>query len=554
MKVLYEKKQLDFSNELKRDNTLVQARNLELKQITSSKVRDNAYISKKYQKYNLEIYKQDVINLGLKETWANLNYYILNYNIDNQNKFLNIANLAKLYELGLALENKENKKDNGQYYTPDDVATVMANWFKDLKGENVCDVGCGTGKLILTYLDIIGKKNAINLIKNGKLFLYDIDETALSICKTILLTEYGKELSQYIHAIHCDFLSKNVSLPPNCKVISNPPYSNVKTISKDWDKTIVAVKTKDLYAMFIEKIIKQSESSVIISPYSFMGGNKFYPLRELMNNYNGFIVSFDNVPGNIFRGKKYGNFNTNTSNSVRAAITVVENRENCKGFMLSPLIRFKNEERKHLLKPRILKNFINERYQIVSKQNPMYCKCFKQLDNIWNIWKGKSKKPLGEYISQYGQYVLSMPNTCRYFTTASKGIMNRNGQIVLKFNDENVFNFVFCLINSSFTYWYWRLFDGGITYPKGLLLSMPIFFELLKEKDKKFFNDMAIEMINNASKFKVTKNNVGVQENIKYPREFRDKINRKLLDILGLDIDEKIFDLLHSNMALEVNV
>ena len=71
----------------------------------------------------------------------------------------------------------------------DDVATVMANWFKDLKGENVCDVGCGTGKLILTYLDIIGKKNAINLIKNGKLFLYDIDETALSICKTILLTE-----------------------------------------------------------------------------------------------------------------------------------------------------------------------------------------------------------------------------------------------------------------------------------------------------------------------------------------------------------------------------
>ncbi len=75
MKVLYEKKQLDFSNELKRDNTLVQARNLELKQITSSKVRDNAYISKKYQKYNLEIYKQDVINLGLKETWATKSNY-----------------------------------------------------------------------------------------------------------------------------------------------------------------------------------------------------------------------------------------------------------------------------------------------------------------------------------------------------------------------------------------------------------------------------------------------------------------------------------------------
>lgn len=554
MKKLYVEKQLDFFDVFEQNNCVSQMQNFELKQIPSIKVWDNAFIFEKYKNYDLEKYKQDIINLGLKETWANINYYILNYNENNQNKFLNIEKLAELYEIGLALENKENKKDNGQYYTPDDVASVMANWLKDLNGENVCDVGCGTGKLILIYLDIIGKENAINLIENGKLFLYDLDETALSICKTILLVKYGKELAQYIHAIHCDFLSKNVSLPSNCKVISNPPYSNVKTISKDWDKTIVAVKTKELYAMFIEKIIRQSESSVIISPYSFMGGNKFYSLRELMNNYNGFIVSFDNVPGNIFCGRKHGIFNTNTANSVRAAITVVENKDNCKGFRLTPLIRFKNEERKYLLKPDVLKDFINERYQIVSKQTPMYCKCFKQLDNIWDTWKEKSKSFLGKYINQYGQYILSIPNTCRYFTTASKGLMNRNGQIILRFNDENLFNFVFCFINSSFTYWYWRLFDGGITYPRGLLLSMPMFFELLTKEDRDFFNDMANEMIKNASNFKVIKNNVGVQENIKYPREFRDRINRKLLDILELDIDEKIFDLVHSNMALEVNV
>ena len=230
-------------------------------------VKKQLFIFEKYQEYDLEKYKQDVISTGLKETWANLDYFILNYNVDNQNNFLNIANFAELYEIGLALENKENKKYNGQYYTPDDVASVMAIWFKDLKGENVCDVGCGTGKLILTYLDVIGKERAISLIKNGMLFLYDSDETALSICKTILSVKYGKELSQYIHAVHCDFLSENVSLPPSCKVISNPPYSNVKTISKDWEKTTVAVKTNELYAMFMEKIIKQSESAVIISPY-----------------------------------------------------------------------------------------------------------------------------------------------------------------------------------------------------------------------------------------------------------------------------------------------
>lgn len=78
---------------------------------------------------------------------------------------------------------------------------------------------------------------------------------------------------------------------------------------------------------------------------------------------------------------------------------------------------------------------------------------------------------------------------------------------------------------------------------------MPVFFDLLTENDKEFFNNITNEMINNASNFIITKNNIGIQENIKYPKEYRDKINRKLLDILGLNIDEKIFDLVHSNMS-----
>lgn len=55
--------------------------------------------------------------------------------------------------------------------------------------------------------------------------------------------------------------------------------------------------------MFMEKIIQQSVSSVIITPYSFIGGTKYYALRKTMNHYHGFIVVFDNVPGNIFKGK-----------------------------------------------------------------------------------------------------------------------------------------------------------------------------------------------------------------------------------------------------------
>lgn len=517
----------------------------------------NEYLSNEnfdtYELYDLMKYKEDVTTKGLKQTWQNIIHYVLNN--ETKNKFLYWNNFAELYEISLALHDKQAKKESGQYYTPDDVALVMSDWFNSQVGENICDVACGTGKLILTYLDLIGKENAINLIRAGKLYLYDLDDIALDICKTILLLKYGKELEPFIHAIHCDFLSKNIVLPENCKVISNPPYAAVNTINSDWDKTDVALNTKELYSMFMEKIITQSKSSVIITPYSFIGGNKFYSLRKIMNNYNGFIVSFDNVPGNIFCGRKHGIFNTNTSNSVRATITVVENKDNFKGFKTTPLIRFKNEERKKLLRTEVLETFINNEYQIVSKGKPMYYKCAKELNDIWNAWQEKNNSCLGNYVSQYGQNIISMPNTCRYFTTASNGLMNRNGQIVLNIDDKDVFNYTFCMINSSFAYWFWRLFDGGITYPRGLLLKMPMFYNKLSEEDKQFFREIATEMIESSKKYIVTKNNVGLQENIKYPREFRDKINRKLLDILGLkNIDEKIFDVIHSNMALEVNV
>jgi|GEM_PF-6254409 len=65
---------------------------------------------------------------------------------------------------------------------------------------------------------------------------------------------------------------------------------------------------------------------------------------------------------------------------------------------------------------------------------------------------------------------------------------------------------------------------------------------------------MTQEMSAKASEFIIKKNNVGVQENIKYPREYRDKINQRFLKILNLNVDNSTIDLIHSNMALKVSV
>ena len=269
----------------------------------------------KINNYNLDIYINDVQNLGLEKTWDFICDFVLAHG--EPNDFLNIKNFGEMYEIGLAISDKIKKKNSGQYYTPDDVALVMSEWLDKCEGENICDVACGTGKLILTYLDYIGKKRALKILNEGKLYLYDYDKVALKICKTSLLVKYGIELKDLINDVHCDFLDKDIILPEKCKTISNPPYAPMKEFNDNWIHTDVIIDAHEWYSSFMEKIFEQSLSTVIITPFSFISGNKFYSLRKKMCELgNGFIVAFDNVPGNIFCGRKQGIFNTNTSNSV----------------------------------------------------------------------------------------------------------------------------------------------------------------------------------------------------------------------------------------------
>lgn len=501
----------------------------------------------KLKSYNLNQYIADIENYGIKITWDFICKFVLQG--ISTTKFLNVSNFAELYEIALAIEDKKLKKENGQYFTPEDVALIMSNWFKELDAYNVCDVACGTGKLILTYLDLIGIEESIKLLNEGRIYLYDLDKTALTICKTSILVKYGKQYINKIHAIYGDFLDNGIHLPQNCKVISNPPYARISTISSTWCNSKIQRETKEFYASFMEKIILESDKSVIITPYSFIGGKKFYPLRALMNDYSGFIIAFDNVPGNIFCGRKHGVFNTNTSNSVRAAITVVQNKSN-KGFRLTPLIRFKNEERQKLLKCKLLESNLSGKYQIVDKANNAYAKCQKELQVVFDEWVNKSTQCLQDITSSklHNRYIY-MPNTCRYFTTASSYQLKRAGIIVLGFDNEEAFNFAYCLINSSFAYWWWRIYDGGITYTAGLLQRLPVFLNLLTDDDKKFFKDTTNEMIELEQNCIVTKLNSGkIQENIKFPAKYKDKINDRLLKILGFNnISTRLFDIIHKN-------
>ena len=496
--------------------------------------------------YSIDNYLIDIDKYGLKKTW----HTILSKTLNNKfnSTIFNINSYGELYEIGLEHVNKISKKEMGKYYTPKDVSNVMSNWLKPLKGDNVCDVGCGTGNLILSYLDNLKNSDATKLIGNGNLYLYDLDETALEICKYSIAIKYGKEYLRKIRAKHCDFLNKDIKLPKNSKVIANPPYYKIVENGKDWKITNVISDSRELYSAFIEKIITQSDSSVIITPYSFIGSDKFYSLRKVMNNYNGFVISFDNVPGNIFNGRKHGIFNSNKGNSVRAAITVVENKDKVKGFRFSPLIRFKTEERDRLLNNEILYSLVNDRYQIITSRHKAYYKCHSDLLNILDTWEQKSNKRMSDLFELDEGKEIYLPTTCRYFTVGSKRNLSRDGKRTIKVKNKNTYNYVYCMMNSTFAYWYWRLYDGGINCPLTIINSIPVFLDLFNEKQLEKMNELAEKMQSQEREYLVYKVNAGKkQENIKFPKKYRNEINKLFFEVLEINENINVLNKIHSS-------
>ena len=498
-----------------------------------------------FTNYSIEKYKSDIDKYGLETVWLN----ILEYCKYNKNNILNISNFGLLYEIGLAHTNKENKKENGVYYTPSDVADILSNYLIGLNGENICDVCCGVGNLVLSYLDKLGYDKARELIMGGYLYLYDIDELALAICKQSIAMVYGDDCLKYINCICGDFLDKNIHLPANSKVISNPPYFKITKIEKSWENTQIIKDTKELYSAFMEKILKESSSSVMITPFSFIGIDKFYSLRELMNNYNGFILSFDNMPACIFNGQKQGVFNTNVSNSVRAAITVVENKKGVNGFKVSPLIRFTAGERSELLNNEVLDSFIPNKYQVVTDLCRKYYKCFKEVLPLYYTWVLNSSLDFGDLLTkEKTEYSLSMPKTCRYYVSATKKELERSGKHILYFNDLYDMEFAYCFLNSSFSYLYWRMYDGSVTFTEGLLKSMPVFSNLLTKEQKEELHIIISDMMSKEKDYLVYKKNANeMQENVKFPDEFRDKLNLFLVNVLEIDFNIRELDIVHSN-------
>lgn len=551
---------------------------------------------------------------------------------------LSVGNISVLYEYSLAYTDTGSRKAAGQFFTPDDVASALAELSKDFPNEEAVWLDPCSGVGNLSY-HLASKQRNPNEFLENRLKVVDKDPLALLIARALLTIAFEPHKSSGMfdsikkNFHHQDFLELETPLPEHDYIIMNPPYVVVPA-----DERFSTAPCRDLYAYFIERASQHSQGFISINPQSFTHSEKFRTLRKLLEEHytNVSIYSFDNFPDNVFRGVKFGSKNTNTANSIRPSIVTALKKplpassatQDCvseyppapsektaqgRVWHISPLLRWRSADRSRMLKD--YTTLTGEFQPDFGTGNP-YPKLQPSASEFYNSVKllpsavssitvpdsrgrgnplqATSSQPFGENTlfgafgisrasqgssnaipstalssetSQEGvieELFLNVPTTSRYFIPATKRTLDRASFTVLGFSNEKDRNLAYLLLNSSYLFWWWRIFDGGMTVSRSLIQSLPI---PDPETDatsgiRKFLNFSSIPELLESSETQeviaaleeseeknlVVKLNSGRNnENVKHPTELIDKVNKLLY------VPEVAETLLknHSNNSLE---
>lgn len=373
----------------------------------------------------------------------------------------------------------DEKKENGVYYTPEDISLFMSKkskLFDDRKGIWL-DPCCGLGILSISLASI--QEDPVDFVKN-RLIINEKDEKQLKIA----LSNFEEKFGVVPKSFNKDFLEHDFEID---YIIMNPPYFKYKD--------------SDIYAYFIEKACKISKGFVSINPTSFTNGVNFIKTRRLLLEFSSLVLyHFDNIPGHIFEDAK-----------VRVSILVANNkREERK---TTGQVRWKSKNRKSMLES------LDEKLSEGIFNENIFYKTFPN-----TIQYIKDEKKLKDYLVPHSEFPLFVSNSPRYFITASSQILDRKGQIKIYLKDLDSFNKALIMLNSSYLYWWWKISDSSLSLTKKTLLSLPWI-------DLKYDENIIDKIIESEQVNKVYKKNAGkLQENIKHSRELISNLNSLFLE------------------------
>jgi type I restriction-modification system DNA methylase subunit len=279
---------------------------------------------------------------------------------------------------------EEEKKNNGIFYTPEDIALFMskkAKSFDDGKGIWL-DPCCGLGILSICLASI--QDDPVDFVKN-RLIINERDNNQLQIALGNFREKFGVEPKSFNE----DFLEYNFG---EDYIIMNPPYFKYKD--------------NDIYAYFLDKASKTTKGFVSINPLSFTNGKKFKETRKNLLTFRSInLYHFDNIPGCIFYDA-----------SVRVSIIITHNNNDDR--RTTGIIRWKSSDRKKML------NNIEDNIDDAILTENIFYKTSKNTNKYI-----QTTRLLSNYLCDYSEYPLYIANSPRYFISASTEKLDRTGQI-----------------------------------------------------------------------------------------------------------------------------
>lgn len=442
---------------------------------------------------------------------------------DNPLEGLSIGDIGVVYEALIALADHRSRRQNGQYFTPDDVAAFMAGEAAKFPRGRWLDPCCGVGNLAFHLAAAL--PDSADFVAE-RLALIDLDASALRTAQALLVANFAADRDlAALPALDARSRSKDFlklrELPPHDYVIVNPPYARTEQLP-EWRTG----RAGELYAYFLERV-SASAGFVAITPASHLGGAKYASVRDILESRSGGeVVVFDNVPDTCFRGFKYGSTNSSTTNFVRAAITVSSPAH--EGWMITPILRWAVRSR--------VRMFHGARTKLVPLRRAPggeWAKVMPGTEEVWDLLR-QSTTTLRDLVSaEPTEYVLEIAATPRYYVSATKRTLDRGSKHVLWFRSRADLERAYLVLNSSLPYWWWRCLDGGVTLQARTLLSLPLPAPVIPSADL-----LARLEVSEASDL-VTKLNAGREnENVRRPRALVDEIDTLLLAGISYDFTD----------------
>lgn len=282
----------------------------------------------------------------------------------------------------------KHKKDNGQFFTPTEIARLMASYCDLTKTTiRILDPGCGTAILTCALIEhLVETRNDIELID---LVAYETDpnlisfsQKTLTYLKKWLLEKFIK--FQYLLHIHDFILDNAKALKENYNgeqfdlIISNPPYFK---LAKDDEKTIAAKELvsgqPNIYSIFMgiaAKLLSENGELIFITPRSFASGNYFKAFRELFFN----TVQIDKI--HLFNSRK-DTFNRDSVLQETVVIKAIREEINPnKNVLVSSSIGIKD-----IFEPTIKYFNSSELIDLNSKEKILHLPTSDKEENILNL-------------------------------------------------------------------------------------------------------------------------------------------------------------------------